>query len=54
MDKKEIAFGFEEAMKNTYRLQEKSSWSPVIGTLYIRRFVSGFKEPKKVKVMIEI
>ena len=52
MDKKEIEFEFERATKNTYRFQ-KSSWSPVIGTLYVQKSVFGSKEPKKVKVTVE-
>ena len=50
MDKKEIEFKFERATKNTYRFQEKSSGTPIIGTLYIQKSVFGSKEPKKVKV----
>ena len=53
MDKKEIEFEFERATKNTYRFQEKSSGSPVIGTLYVQKSVFGSKEPKKVKVTVE-
>ena len=49
-DKKEIEFEFERATKNTYRFQEKSSGSPVIGTLYVQKSVFGSKEPKKIKV----
>ena len=37
MDRKEIEFEFERATKNTYRFQEKSTGSPVIGTLYVQR-----------------
>jgi hypothetical protein len=53
MEKKEIEFEFERATKNTYRFQEKSSGSPVIGTLYVQKSVFGSKEPKKVKVTVE-
>ncbi len=53
MDKKEIEFEFERATKNTYRFQEKSTGSPVIGTLYVQKSVFGSKEPKKVKVTVE-
>ena len=35
------------------RFQEKSSGSPVIGTLYVQKSVFGSKEPKKVKVTVE-
>jgi hypothetical protein len=49
VDKKEIEFEFERATKNTYRFQEKSSGSPVIGTLYVQKSVFGSKEPKRVK-----
>jgi hypothetical protein len=52
MDKEEIEFEFELATKNTYRLQEKSAGSPVIGTLYIQKSVFGSKEPKRVKVTV--
>jgi hypothetical protein len=48
VDKKEIEFEFERATKNTYRFQEKSSGSPVIGILYVQKSVFGSKEPKKV------
>ena len=53
LDKKEIEFEFERATKNTFRFQEKSSGSPVIGTLYVQKSVFGSKEPKKVKVTVE-
>ena len=53
MDKKEIEFEFERATKNTYRFQEKSAGSPVIGTLYGQKSVFESKEPKKVKVTVE-
>lgn len=53
MDKKEIEFDFDLATKNTYRFQEKTSGSPVIGTLYVQKSVFASKEPKKVKVMVE-
>lgn len=52
MDKKEIEFEFRRATKNTYRFQEKSSGAPVIGTLYVRRLVTGAEEPKKVAVTV--
>ena len=44
-----MEFEFERATKNTYRFQEKSSESPVIGTLYVQKSVFGSKEPKRVK-----
>ena len=53
MDKKEIEFEFERATKNTDRFQEKSTGSPVIGTLYVQKSVFGSKESKKVKVKVE-
>ena len=53
MEKKEIEFEFERATKNTYRFQEKSFGSPVIGTLYVQKSVFGSEEPKKVKVTVE-
>ena len=53
MDKKEIEFEVERATKNTYRFQEKSTGSPVIGTLYVQNSVFGSKEPKKVKATLE-
>jgi hypothetical protein len=53
MEKKEIEFEFERATKNTYRFQEKSSESPVIGTLYVQKSVFGSKDLKKVKVTVE-
>ena len=53
VDKKEIEFEFERATKNTYRFQEKTTGSPVIGTLYVQKSVFGSKEPKKVKVTVE-
>ena len=53
MDRKEIEFEFERVTKNTYRFQEKSAGSPVIGTLYVQKSVFGSKEPKKVKVTME-
>ena len=34
MGRKEIEFEFEWATKNTYRVQEKSTGSPVIGTRF--------------------
>ena len=51
MDRKEIEF--ERATKNTYRFQEKSSGTPVVGTLYVQKSVFSSKEPKKVKVTVE-
>ena len=51
-DKKEIEFEFERATKNTYGFQAKSSGSPVIGPLYVRRLVNGAEEPKKVAVTV--
>jgi hypothetical protein len=53
MDKKDIEFKFERAMKNKYRFKEKSSESPVIGTMYVQKSAFDFLEPKKVKVMVE-
>lgn len=53
MGRKEIEFEFERATKNTYRFQEKSSGTPVIGTLYVQKSVFSSKEPKKVKVTVE-
>jgi hypothetical protein len=53
MEKKEIEFEFERATKNTYRFQEKSSGSPVIGTLYVQKSVFGSKELKNVKAAVE-
>ena len=53
MDRKEIEFEFERATKNTYRFQEKSLGTPVIGTLYVQKSVFDAKEPKKVKVTVE-
>lgn len=41
MDKKEIKFEFERAMKNTYGFQEKSSCYPVTGTLYVQKSMFG-------------
>jgi hypothetical protein len=46
VDKKEIEFEFERATKNKYRLQEKSSGPPVIGTLHVQKSVFGSKEVK--------
>ena len=51
--RKEIEFEFERATKNTYRFQEKTTGSPVIGTLYVQKSVFGSKEPKRVKVTVE-
>ena len=53
VDKKEIEFEFERATKNKYRFQEKSSESPVIGTMYVQKSAFDFLQPKKVKVMVE-
>ena len=53
MDKKEIKFEFERAMKNTYGFQEKSSCYPVTGTLYVQKSMFGSKEPKKAKATVE-
>ena len=53
METKEIEFEFERATKNTYRFQEKSAGSPVIGTLYVQKSLFGSKEPKIVRVTVE-
>ena len=53
MNKKEMEFKFEKATKNTYRFQEKSSGTPIIGTLYVQTSVFGSEEPGKVKVTME-
>ena len=53
MSKKEIEFEFERSTKNTFRFQEKSSGTPIIGTQYIQKSVFGSKEPKEVKVTME-
>lgn len=54
MIKKEIEFEFKRATKNTYGFQEKSSGSPVIGTLYVRMLVTGAEELKKVAVTVAL
>jgi hypothetical protein len=53
MDRKEIEFQFERDTKSTYRSPEKSTGSPVIGTLYVHKSVFGSKESKKGKVTVE-
>jgi len=53
MQKREIEFEYERPTKNTYRFQEKTEGSPVIGTLYIQKSLFGSKEPKNVKVTVE-
>lgn len=53
MDKIEIGFEFKRATKNTYRFQEKSTGSSVIGTLYVQKLVFGSKEQKIVNVTME-
>ena len=53
MDKIKIGFEFKRATKNTYRFQEKSTGSSVIGTLYVQKLVFGSKEQKIVKVTME-
>ena len=53
MNKEEMEFKFEKATKNIYRFQEKSSGTPIIGTLYVQKSVFGSEEPGKVKVTME-
>ncbi len=53
MDRKEIEFEFERATRNTYRFQEKSLGTPVIGTQYVQKSVFSSKESKKVKLTVE-
>jgi hypothetical protein len=48
MNKKEIEFEFKRATKNTYRFQEKTTGSPVIGTLYVQKsWVEANREFKR-------
>lgn len=53
MGKKEIEFEFERATKRTFRFQEKTAGTPIIGTLYVQQSVFDSKEPKTVKVTVE-
>ena len=48
-------FKFERATKNTYRFSEEevSGEAPVIGTLYIQRFVFDGTEPGTITVTVK-
>ena len=56
MEKVELGMAFERDTKRTYRFQEeaRAGQPPVIGTLYVQKYVLGETPPKRIKVTIEV
>jgi len=54
MNKKSVVLEYEKSTKNTYRYSEKNTDNPpVIGTVYIQRYVVKNSPPDEIKITLE-
>jgi hypothetical protein len=54
MEKQIIELGIGRETKGTYRYEEvEGGQPPVIGTLYIKKYVVGHEPPQRIRVTVE-